>query len=178
MRKVSDEVFYLEDRAALVGRQEVEFLKGKVGANGRRRIRFCAHQSPEDPVHEMFVTLTKESYIRPHKHLSKSESFHIIEGSVDLVIFDEAGDVVKVIPLADRPSGGSFYFRFTESSYHTLHITSDFLVFHETTSGPFKPSDTLFAPWSPEEPDRPAVGRFMNALAGRVERFVSLGRKS
>lgn len=169
MRKVNDEVFYLEDRAILVGRQETEFLKEKVGANERSRIRFCAHQGPEDPVHEMFVTLTRISYVRPHKHLHKSESFHLIEGSMDLIIFDEEGNVVKVIHLADRSSGGHFYFRFTEPLYHTLRVTSDLVVFHETTSGPFQKSDTVFAPWSPEEKDKRAVKRFMDSLVRKKE---------
>ena len=168
MRKVNDEVFYLENSTILVGREETEFLKEKVGANGRKRIRLCAHKGLEDPVHEMFVTLTKESYVRPHKHISKSESFHLIEGSIDLVIFDEVGNVVDVIPLADRASGGNFYFRFTQPAYHTVCVTSDVVLFHETTSGPFQKSDTLFAPWSPPEDDQSAVRRFMDLLASAI----------
>ncbi len=177
MRKINDEVFYFEDPIVLMGRREIQFLKEKVGSNERRRIRLCAHGSTEDPVHEMFVTLTKESYIRPHKHLAKSESFHVIEGSMDLVVFDEEGEVTGAIPLGAYPTGGEFYHRFAGPSFHTLLIRSNILVFHETTSGPFKKSDTLFAPWSPEEHDQRAAQQFMDVLERRVERLVSLGRK-
>ena len=167
VRKVNDEVFYLEDRIPLVGIQEINFLKQKVNANERKRVRLCAHRSVEDSVQEMFVALTKESYVRPHKHLDKPESFHIIQGMMELILFDDEGNVTDRIRLADSSSGGKFYHRLMEPAFHTLRILSDFLIFHETTSGPFEKADTLFAPWSPEEQDQAAVRKFMNALAGQ-----------
>lgn len=169
LKKVSEEVFYFEDPTVRMGCRELQFLKERVGSNPRRRVRLCAHRSVEDSVHEMFVSLTKESYIRPHKHLSKSESFHIIEGSMDLVVFDDAGGITEVLRLGDARSGGEFYFRFDSPSFHTLLIRSETLLFHETTSGPFKKSDTLFAPWSPEESDPAAARQFMDLLAKRME---------
>ena len=178
VRKVNEEVFHLEERIPLVGIQEVNFLKQKVNANERKRVRLCAHRSIEDQVQEMFVALTRESYIRPHKHLHKSESFHIVQGMMELIIFDDEGNITDSIRLADPSSGGRFYHRLTDPAFHTLRILSDFLVFHETTSGPFEKAGTLFAPWSPEEHDRAAVQQFMALLLGRAGRFAALGRKS
>ena len=92
---------------------------------------------------------------------------------MDLVLFDDEGDLVKVVHLGDRSSGGHLYFRFTQISYHTVRVTSDLVVFHETTNGPFRKEETIEAPWSPQEGDREAVRRFMDALSQRVERLAS-----
>jgi hypothetical protein len=53
--------------------------------------------------------------------------------------------------------------------YHTFIVKTD-LLFHETTTGPFDPADTLFAPWSPEETDPEGIRAFMEDLTGRVEK--------
>jgi len=112
----------------------------------------------------MLIVHAKNTYVRPHKHLNKSESFHIIEGSADVIIFNEEGSIIEVIEMGDFKSGKQFYYRLSEPYYHTLLIHCDFLVFHETTSGPFNRSDTVFASWSPSEEDTNGVNIFMESL--------------
>ena len=119
----------------------------------------------------MLIVHTRNTYVRPHKHLNKSESFHLIEGSVDVVIFDEAGGVAEVIRMGDFASGRRFYYRIEQPAYHTLLITSDVLVFHETTNGPFRREETIFAPWAPEEQDQIARTGFLARLQEEMRRF-------
>ena len=61
----------------------------------RNRIRYCAHASPSDVVHEMFIVHPRGAYVRPHKHLDKSESMMIIEGEADYVMFDSKGNITE-----------------------------------------------------------------------------------
>lgn len=163
-RKQNNEVFYAEDRVIQVKSSDVQWLKKQAGGNLRERARLCAHRNTEDLLHEMFIVLSRDTYIRPHKHLGKSESFHVIEGTVDVVVFDENGDVSEVIRMGEYLSGRPFYYRINDPLYHTLIIRSDVLVFHETTSGPFNRADTIFAPWAPEESDLAGCEVFMGKL--------------
>ncbi|KPA34301.1 Cupin fold metalloprotein, WbuC family [Leptospira interrogans] len=55
------------------------------------------------------------------------------------------------------------------STYHTLMIRSEWLVFLEITKGPFRKEDTIFAPWSPEENDAEKVREFMNKIEQRLK---------
>ena len=103
--------------------------------------------------------------------MNKSESFHVIEGMVDVVLFSEGGEVSKVIKMGSYSSGGCFYYRVASPIYHTLLIRSEVLVFHETTNGPFDRSQMVFAPWSPDERDGAAIASFL----GRVERDIQSG---
>jgi cupin fold WbuC family metalloprotein len=144
-----------------IGAADIAMLKERAAKNPRQRMRICAHRSSDDRLHEMLIVLTGKTYIRPHKHLNKSESFHLIEGEADAIFFDDAGKVTETIKLGP---GRQFFYRIEEPRFHTLLIRSDFLVFHETTNGPFNRADTLFAPWSPEETDLAGAQRFMESL--------------
>ena len=95
---------------------------------------------------------------------------------MDLVVFDETGEIVEVIRLGDYLSGRQFYYRIPDGCYHTLLIRSEWLVFHETTNGPFKKSDTVFPPWAPEETAAPAVRDFMQQMARSLEAFPVASR--
>ena len=149
--KINDEVFYTRDSVAKVDKEDVEFLKSTARSNDRKRARICSHLDAEDALHEMLIVLGKGAYFRPHKHLGKSESFHVIEGDLKVVIFNESGEVSEVIEMGDYNSGKKFYYRLSEDCFHTVVPQSDIVVFHETTNGPFNIEDTAFAPWAPED---------------------------
>jgi cupin fold WbuC family metalloprotein len=167
-RAESAEVLYPVDGVVIVDDADVTRLKDRAAGNQRRRIRLCAHQSVDDRLHEMLIVHTNDTYVRPHKHLAKSESFHMIEGEVDVVLFHDDGAVREVISMAQFGSGRPFFYRLAEPIFHTLLIRSDVLVFHETTSGPFRRDETLFAPWAPEESDEEGVRKFIDDLERRV----------
>lgn len=173
MKQVSEEVLFAEDSTVVVGHGEIDLLKGKAEFTQRKRMRLCAHQDVEDKLHEMFIVHTSDTYVRPHKHLNKAESLHIIEGLVDLVLFDDEGNITGAVQLGDYSSGKRFYHRTSGPCYHTLLIKSDVVVFHEATTGPFLRADSVFAPWSPEESDSGAVEEFVRRLATEVDRFVN-----
>jgi cupin fold WbuC family metalloprotein len=150
-RKINDEVYYAYDDIVCVKRDNIEELKSIAEKNIRKRTRLCAHPDEGNILHEMFIILGKENYIRPHRHLHKSESFHVIEGSADIILFDDRGTPIQRIELGDYSSGRRFYFRIDRSIFHTVVVISACFVFHETTNGPFNRSDTEFALWAPEE---------------------------
>lgn len=70
--------------------------------------------------------------------------------------------------MGDYTSARKFYYRLCSPVYHTLIITSDILVFHECTNGPFERSETVYAPWSPKENEYESVKNFMNKLANSI----------
>jgi len=163
--KINEEVLYAEETIIKVGLKDIEFLKEMAKRNRRKRVRLCAHKNVKDKLHEMLIVHMKDTFVRPHKHLDKSESWHVIEGVVDVIIFNDDGNVNDVIKMGDYVSDQAFYYRISTALYHTLLIRTDVLVFHETTTGPFNRTDTVFAPWSPEENDTVGCALFMKKLS-------------
>jgi cupin fold WbuC family metalloprotein len=153
----------------LADRSDIDLLKQLSSHNPRKRIRLCAHENPDDRLHEMLIVHERSAYVRPHKHPGKTESTHIIEGLVDVVIFDDEGQIDRIISMGDYASGKTFYYRMAIPVFHTLIIRSEVLVFHETTNGPFNRSDTVFASWAPEDGDVDSVVSFMTDLKAKID---------
>lgn len=168
IRQENPEVFYPDESIVVVRRGDIEALIAQSARNPRKRARLCTHSAVDKKIHEMLIVHEKGIYVRPHKHLNKSESFHIIGGEVDIILFDEDGAITRVMPMGAYESGLGFYYRLSEPVYHTLLIRSDVVVFHEATGGPFNREETVFPPWAPEEQDQAAVQEF----TARTEREV------
>lgn len=148
--------------------REVEEVVARAARSPRGRARLCAHPGPTDPLHEMVVALTRRSYVRPHRHPGKSESFHLIAGRLTVVLFDDQGRLRDLVPLAPYAAGGPFYYRLPEPWFHTVVVHDEVAVIHETTSGPFDPRATEFAAWAPAE-GTPAATDYLEDLRQAVQ---------
>jgi cupin fold WbuC family metalloprotein len=171
-RVESAEVVYADEGIVTVDSASIAALIRDAAHNPRRRIRLCTHSNVEDAVHEMLIVHERSCYVRPHKHIGKSESFHVIEGEVDVVILDDLGNVTDVISMGPYGSDRSFFYRIAEPLYHTLLIRSEVLVFHETTSGPFQRDQTVFASWSPDGEEADEVASYLSVLNTTIARML------
>lgn len=171
-RPQTPDVYIAEARFVSVDLGDIEFLKKRVHETPRKRVRLCAHKDTEDRLQEMFIVFARGSYIRPSYHVNKEESMHIVDGAADFVVFDSDGAVREVVPVGDDGTGRRFYCRTPEGEYHTLLIRSEVLAIQETTQGPFRRSDTVFAEWAPADDDVRAVRSYMAQITDRVDDFV------
>lgn len=163
-RELNEEVLFAEGPLVELTFADVAELKRRAATTPRRRIRICAHPSDAASLHEMLIVHARGGYVRPHKHLDKSESVHVVEGAADLFLFDDDGGVTERIPLGDYASDRRFYYRLDAPVYHSLVIRSEHFVMHEVTSGPFRREQTVFPPWAPEEGDAAGIAAFATTL--------------
>ena len=162
------EVLYAEEPLIAVDGAAIESLKARAADNPRRRARLCTHLSPDDAVHEMLIVHTFDTYVRPHKHLARVESFHVVEGEGRIVMFDDEGRIERVIRIGCYGTDRCFYYRNAAASFHTVLIDSPVLVFHETTSGPFRPDGTIWAPWAPPDSAPEECAAYLGELRARA----------
>lgn len=170
--KYNDEVIYSKESITKIGSDYIDKLKEMAVVNTRKRMRLCCHNEIDDKLHEMLIIHAKGAYIPPHKHISKTESFHIIEGELKVVIFDDQGIVDDVINMGVFNSGKIFYYRIKEDIFHTVIPMSDYVVFHETTNGPFVRSEMIFAPWAPGEKDFNDQGAYLEKIKCKAASFI------
>lgn len=168
---INEEVLYTTEALTCVDGRDVELLKSMAGENSRRRIRLCAHPDILDSLHEMIIVHSRGAYARPHKHIGKSESFHIMEGCLKVVIFADDGALRNVLTMDSGGCGGTLFFRLSGGVYHTIVPQSSQVVFHETTNGPFVRADTLYADWAPDDKDHDAARDYMEHLSSRISLF-------
>ena len=162
--KKNDEVFYpAQANFKDVTKQDIDFLIQVAQTNPRHRARYCTHSSVDDEVHEMIIYHKEGTYIRPHKHIRKTESFLLLDGKAEVLIFGEEGDLTLVRNLGKYEDGKSFYYRIPESCYHAQIFRKD-TVFHEATKGPFEKKSTVYPEWAPDETKHCSVKDYMKKL--------------
>ncbi len=164
LRAVSPEVIYSDGGFLAVDGATIALLKDRALAAPRRRCRLCFHADQDEKQQEMLIVMHRSSYVRPHRHIGKVETFTIVEGTCDAILFDPAGSVTETIAMSPAAEGGSFFYRMPEGIFHTLLFQSEWLVFLETTIGPFDRATSEAADWAPPETDAPAGHAYLSGL--------------
>jgi hypothetical protein len=144
IKKLNNEVYILDEEIPLLDKNRFKFLVKRAKNSKNNRARYCAHKNKKKKLQEMFIVLTRKCKIIPHKHKFKEESLHVLSGEADLLVYDNQGKIKKKISLGTFSSGKTFYYRINNNKYHSLRIKSEFFIFHETTSGPFKKKNTIY----------------------------------
>jgi cupin fold WbuC family metalloprotein len=144
-------VFFNTHDIAEVSSDWYEKLKLNARGAERKRSRLCLHHSDDDLLHEMIIVFHRDAVIRPHRHRGKTESYHVIFGELDIVLFDDQGQPTRIISMGDLASGKTLVYRQSSPVWHSVIIRSEYAAIHEVTNGPFRVEENEFAPWSPEE---------------------------
>jgi cupin fold WbuC family metalloprotein len=162
--EVAEGVFYSRHPVPLVSASVIEILKSSARTNAKRRARFCAHPTPDADQHDMLIVSHRDTYVAPHRHLDKSESFTILEGAALLLLFAESGAVRQIERMGAAASGRPFFYRMPPRQFHSLAIESELLVFLESAKGPFRADAMENAAWAPAANDAEEGRRYIAAL--------------
>lgn len=77
--------------------EDLRALTEKARASERLRTNLNIHETPEAEVQRLFLAFEPETYIRPHRHpeAHKWELFIVLQGELELLIFNDAGEIVE-----------------------------------------------------------------------------------
>jgi len=127
----------------------------------RINLRVNLHSSSSDTFHNMLIFQWKGTYIRPHKHLHKPETCHMIEGKQQQILLKDNGEIIDRSNLSVNEN---LIYRIESNTYHTAYILSEYVLFHESKPGPFLfEDDSIFPEWAPNS-DQHAAGEYMNRI--------------
>ena len=116
----------------------------------RLRMNHNFHPELSDPVQRLINALEPWTYIRPHKHTTKEESFVLLCGIVLAVVFNEDGSIREHAILSK--DSGTLGIEFEENCYHMLTSLETGSAVYEIKEGPFVPhTEGSSAPFSPKE---------------------------
>ena len=172
LRKESPEVYYARGTVARADGDVIAFLRREAAVAPRRRCRLCLHASPDARQQEMLIVMHRDSFVRPHKHAGKDETLLVLEGEALAPIFGESGEVIDVLALGPQGSGRTFFYHMPEGVCHGLVIESEWLVYVETTIGPFRRDATIFPRWVPDKADVAATSAFQRCTARAIRGWL------
>jgi cupin fold WbuC family metalloprotein len=147
MREKSPGIYVIDEPIVTIGKSDIQLLADVVDRTALKRNRILGHKSDTSDVHEMLIVLSRATIVKPHKHPHSDESMHVIEGEVDVQIYDEQGGKLQLIQMGTFNSLKSFYYRVPRNTFHAVIPQSDRVVVHEVIHGPFTANSSIFANW-------------------------------
>ena len=148
----------------VIGQGLLDDLSQAARENPRRRKNHNIHDGDAAPCHRLFNAIEPGSYIRPHRHLdpAKDETFVMVRGSLGVVTFDDAGNVLERVRIS--AGGEAVAADIPHGVFHTAVSLAEGSVFFEAKSGPYLPlAPEEHPPWAPE-PDSPEASAYLASL--------------
>ena len=168
--------YFCKRRPVGVGKALINELKEISVGSGNQNVRFCLHESPDALFHDMLILEHKGKYYRPHKHLTKGESFHIIEGSMAIFIFDEKGNIIDNCLLN---TANNLIYRLEINMFHAIMPLSDLVIYHESKLGPFlSEGDSIYPSWAPVGDSPKQTAEYQDRLQGNFKPKINKRRLS
>ena len=144
--KIADGVYQAQGEFIVLTPEYKQFLLHDSSNNYKKRSRINFHPSPASQVQEMVIALDRNTCLDVHQHFNKSESFHVIEGTLIVVLFDSRGSIMEEITLSSL--GPNPFYRLDSAIDHLVIPVSKNVLMHETTCGPFVQGDCRVPEWS------------------------------
>ena len=170
MKNKNNEYEYLNSDIYFLDNKQIKILKDKAKNNESGKYRICMHKSENDDIHEMIIVHMSKTYIRPHKHLTNFESLQFIDGSGTVVFFDNEGNIKNSFLAGSKNLKSIIYYKIPEDLYHMLIVNSKYLVFKETTKGPFIRSNTVFPKWAPDGRNNIENEKFISEIRNKLKK--------
>ena len=167
MKRLTDHSFIADTPVVSVGRDEIEFLKAEMHRSNIGGISLTLNSDPESSLRETIQLRRQHRYVRPQR-LAHDQSIHVLEGTGDVVFFDDRGSIAKSVPVGSNGSGRDFYVRLPARTFHFVLVHSDILVTHDVEGCAVGQQEGEYAAWSPIESDTDFVGEFLRNLAAAV----------
>jgi cupin fold WbuC family metalloprotein len=134
----------------LIATTLLDELATKAATSPRRRAHHNLHASSNDLIQRFVVVALRNSYVRPHRHWTKSELVTVIRGQFEMVLFDDGGTVTERCIIGEGTP--NIAYELPQGTLHTLVPLTDGAAFLEVKEGPYDPATAAeFAPWAPVE---------------------------
>jgi len=140
--KKNNRVFYTSKKMCDISRQEIFLLKNLASLRKERIFRICMHVDDESQYHEMLMIHVEPVIVGPLKLNKNYLSYHMIEGEIIVYLLDKKGRHTKKLNLSIH--NGNQFLRLEADKFRKIYTNSNFAIFLEVTSGPFKDSDTVW----------------------------------
>ena len=129
-----------------------EINDGLLSARSSARHRYpkLLH-NPGDEFNRVFNFIMQDSYMQPHLHPGdeKIEEIYLIKGKIAVLFFDDQGNVIDMVLLAN---GGVERVKVPAFTWHTYVMLSESAISYETMIGRYEPNTWKeFAEWAPPE---------------------------
>ena len=134
-----------------ISAENLNTLTSKAAQAARLRAHQNVHENLNSPVQRLFIATEPATYMRPHRHAEahKWEFFVVLEGQIDLLVFDDTGHLIQRIPMSRTTTRAV---EISPNTWHAYVCMQPGTLALEVKEGAYLPTaEHDFAPWAPPE---------------------------
>lgn len=147
----------------LITEELLDAVTSQAKENPRLRMNYNFHATMDAPIHRLLNALEPGTYLPPHRHRDKEETYLVLRGSLLACFYDEAGDVTERALL--NPSEGKYGLEIPPCTWHSIVALESGTVIFEIKKGPYSPlSPEDLASWAPAASDEEGAKAFMKRM--------------
>ena len=147
----------------LISEELLDRVSAQAKANERLRMNYNLHDSLDASVHRLLNALEPGTYLPPHRHQDKEETYLVLRGSLLAFFFDSNGNVTDKVCL--NPKIGIYGLEIPAGMWHSIVVQEPDTVIFEVKKGPYQPLPPEdLAPWAPSSTDVDGIKNFLEKL--------------
>lgn len=147
----------------LITEELLDAVTSQAKESPRLRMNYNLHASMDAPIHRLLNALEPETYLPPHRHADKEETYLVLRGSLMAFFYDDAGNVTEKVRL--NPLEGKYGLEIPPKTWHSIVVLESGTVIFEIKKGPYQPLPPEdLAPWAPQASDKEEVKAFMRRM--------------
>ncbi|MDR0865191.1 MAG: WbuC family cupin fold metalloprotein [Candidatus Symbiothrix sp.] len=129
----------MNSKIQLINKSLLDSTTAQAKTHVRLRMNYNIHSDLNDPVNRMLNALEPGTVIPIHRHLHpyKNESFVILRGELDVLLYDDNGQIERRITL--NPEKGNYGMDIPGEVWHSLEVKQAGTMIYEVKHGPFAP---------------------------------------
>ncbi len=159
----TQEIYATQGSVVQISRSEIDFLQDVAVNSSSGKARALLHGSPEKDLHEMLIVHSFGQYIQPHINLDSAKSFVVMDGAMNVVLFNNEGEICNYVRLELSTGDSDFLLRLNDPVFHTVVPISATVTFLETVKGPHV--QTHYAPFAPSPSNKSESEKYMMWLS-------------
>lgn len=149
----------------LITEELLDSVTSQAKENTRLRMNYNFHTSLDEPIHRLLNALEPGTYLPPHRHSDKEETYLVLRGSLWVFFFDAMGNVTEKVLL--NPLDGKYGVEIPSGTWHSIVVIESGTVIFEMKKGPYQPLPLEdLASWAPAASDEEGVEAFMRRMLG------------
>ncbi len=147
----------------LITEELLDIVTAQAKENSRLRMNHNFHATMDAPIHRLLNALEPGTYLPPHRHTDKEETYLVLRGSLLAFFYDEEGNVTEKVCL--HPSEGKYGLEIPPGAWHSIVALESGTVIFEIKKGPYQPLPPEdIAPWAPSSSDEEGIKAFMKRM--------------
>ena len=81
----------------LISEELLDSVSHEARESSRLRMNYNFHESLDSPIHRLLNALEPGTYLPPHRHTDKEETYVVLRGSLLTFFYDDLGNVIEKV---------------------------------------------------------------------------------